>query len=79
MVADPEPRRRGLRRAFERCPEFRRARRVPGTRILVLTTFELDRYVFGALRAGASGFLLKGGEPTDLLKAIRVVAAATRC
>ena len=46
-----------------------------GTRVLVLTTFELDEYVFGALRAGASGFLLKGGEPADLLNAIRIVAA----
>ena len=46
-----------------------------GTRVLVLTTFELDEYVFGALRAGASGFLLKGGEPSDLLSAIRLVAA----
>ena len=46
-----------------------------GTRVLVLTTFELDEYVFGALRAGASGFLLKGGEPGELLAAIRVVAA----
>jgi DNA-binding NarL/FixJ family response regulator len=45
------------------------------TRVLVLTTFELDEYVFGALRAGASGFLLKGGEPTELLQAIRTVAA----
>jgi DNA-binding NarL/FixJ family response regulator len=45
------------------------------TRVLVLTTFELDEYVFGALRAGASGFLLKGGEPGDLLSAIRLVAA----
>ena len=45
------------------------------TRILVLTTFELDEYVFGALRAGASGFLLKGGEPDELLSAIRLVAA----
>jgi DNA-binding NarL/FixJ family response regulator len=45
------------------------------TRVLVLTTFELDEYVFGALRAGASGFLLKGGEPADLLAAIRLVAA----
>jgi DNA-binding NarL/FixJ family response regulator len=44
------------------------------TRVLVLTTFELDEYVFGALRAGASGFLLKGGEPDELLLAIRVVA-----
>ena len=45
------------------------------TRVLVLTTFELDEYVFGALRAGASGFLLKGGELTDLLSAVRIVAA----
>ena len=45
------------------------------TRVLVLTTFELDEFVFGALRAGASGFLLKGGEPSDLLHAIRTVAA----
>jgi DNA-binding NarL/FixJ family response regulator len=45
------------------------------TRVLVLTTFELDEYVFGALRAGASGFLLKGGEPGELLAAIRLVAA----
>lgn len=45
------------------------------TRILVLTTFELDEYVFGALNAGASGFLLKGGEPADLVHAIRIVAA----
>jgi DNA-binding NarL/FixJ family response regulator len=43
-------------------------------RVLVLTTFELDEYVFGALRAGASGFLLKGGEPSELLQAIRTVA-----
>jgi DNA-binding NarL/FixJ family response regulator len=48
--------------------------RLPETRVLILTTFELDEYVFGALRAGASGFLLKGGEPTELLNAIRVVA-----
>jgi len=45
------------------------------TRVLVLTTFELDEYVFGALDAGASGFLLKGGEPADLINAIRVIAA----
>ncbi len=44
------------------------------TRVLVLTTFELDDYVFGALRAGASGFLLKDVEPVDLLAGIRVVA-----
>jgi DNA-binding NarL/FixJ family response regulator len=46
-----------------------------GVRILVLTTFELDEYVFAALRGGASGFLLKGGEPSDLINAVRVVAA----
>ncbi|WP_445149466.1 response regulator [Baekduia sp. Peel2402] len=45
-----------------------------GTRVVVLTTFELDEYVFGALRAGASGFLLKNLEPADLLHTIRVVA-----
>ena len=45
------------------------------TKVLVLTTFELDEYVFGALRAGASGFLLKGGEPAELLQAVRVVAS----
>jgi DNA-binding NarL/FixJ family response regulator len=46
-----------------------------GTRVIVLTTFELDEYVFGALRAGASGFLLKDIEPADLVAAVRVVAA----
>jgi DNA-binding NarL/FixJ family response regulator len=45
-----------------------------GTRILVLTTFDLDEYVFAALRAGACGFLLKDTPPGDLLAAIRVVA-----
>ncbi|MFJ9447394.1 response regulator [Kitasatospora sp. NPDC101235] len=44
-------------------------------RILVLTTFDLDEYIYGALRAGASGFLLKSTPPEDLLAAIRVVAA----
>jgi DNA-binding NarL/FixJ family response regulator len=44
-------------------------------RVLILTTFDLDEYVFAALRAGASGFLLKDTLPTDLLTAIRVVAA----
>ncbi|MDQ3632418.1 MAG: response regulator transcription factor [Actinomycetota bacterium] len=45
------------------------------TRVVVLTTFELDEYVFGALRAGASGFLLKNLEPEDLLRTVRIVAA----
>jgi DNA-binding NarL/FixJ family response regulator len=46
-----------------------------GVRVLVLTTFDLDEYVYAALRAGASGFLLKDTPPADLLAAIRVVAA----
>ncbi|MER8100856.1 response regulator transcription factor [Kitasatospora sp. NPDC094016] len=46
-----------------------------GTRVLVLTTFDLDEYVYAALRAGASGFLLKDILPADLLTALRVVAA----
>jgi DNA-binding NarL/FixJ family response regulator len=45
------------------------------TRVLVLTTFDLDEYVYGALRAGASGFLLKHTPPLDLLRAIEIVAA----
>jgi DNA-binding NarL/FixJ family response regulator len=44
------------------------------TRVLILTTFDLDEYVFEALRAGASGFLLKDTLPDDLLSAVRVVA-----
>jgi DNA-binding NarL/FixJ family response regulator len=46
-----------------------------GTRVVILTTFDLDEYVHEALRAGASGFLLKDTLPVDLLNAVRVVAA----
>ena len=46
-----------------------------GVRVLVLTTFEPDEYVFESLRAGASGFLLKDVEPDDLRSAVRIVAA----
>jgi DNA-binding NarL/FixJ family response regulator len=46
-----------------------------GTKIVILTTFETDEYVFDGLRAGASGFLVKDTEPAELLHAIRVVAA----
>lgn len=46
-----------------------------GVRVIILTTFDLDEYVFGALRAGASGFLLKDTLPAELVTAIRVVAA----
>jgi len=45
------------------------------TRVIVLTTFELDEYVFDALRHGASGFLIKDTKPSELLRAIRLVAA----
>jgi DNA-binding NarL/FixJ family response regulator len=45
------------------------------TRVLILTTFERDDYVFEALRAGASGFLLKNSPPEELIRAVRVVAA----
>jgi DNA-binding NarL/FixJ family response regulator len=44
------------------------------TRVLVLTTFDLDEYVFSALKAGASGFMLKDARPEDLLNAIRTVS-----
>lgn len=50
-------------------------RRITGPRVLILTTFDLDEYVYAALRAGASGFLLKDTPPEELLHAIRVVAA----
>lgn len=48
---------------------------MPAIRVLVVTTFDLDEYVFGALRAGASGFLLKDAPAEDLVAAVRVVAA----
>ncbi len=46
-----------------------------GVRVLILTTFDLDEYVFAALRAGASGYLIKDTPPADLLAAIRVIAS----
>ena len=48
--------------------------RLSSVRIVILTTFELDEYVFEALRSGASGFLVKDTEPVDLLAAVRLVA-----
>lgn len=45
------------------------------TRVIVITTFEIDEYVFQALQAGASGFILKDAAPAELVRAIRVVAA----
>jgi len=61
----------GLAATRRICAEFA----LRHTRVLVLTTFDLDEYVFEALRAGASGFVLKDIPPEDLLAAIRVVAA----
>ena len=48
---------------------------LPSTRIIILTTFDLDEYAFAALRAGASGFLLKDARPAELVAAIRAVAS----
>jgi DNA-binding NarL/FixJ family response regulator len=48
--------------------------RLDNTRIVILTTFDLDEYVFEALRIGASGFLVKNTEPTELLRGVRAVA-----
>ena len=47
----------------------------PEARVLVLTTFELDEYIYAALRCGASGFLLKDSDPSELVRAIRLIAA----
>ncbi|TYK52624.1 response regulator [Actinomadura decatromicini] len=48
-------------------------RRITGSRVLILTTFDLDQYVYAALRGGASGFLLKDAPPRELLDAIRII------
>lgn len=49
--------------------------RLAGVRVVILTTFELDEYVFESLRVGASGFLVKDTEPLDLLRAVRAAAS----
>ncbi|GGF29522.1 response regulator [Subtercola lobariae] len=51
------------------------AAQAPSSRVLILTTFDLDEYAFAALRAGASGFMLKDARPAELVAAIRAVAA----
>jgi DNA-binding NarL/FixJ family response regulator len=51
------------------------SRTAPGTKVLILTTFEQDDYIFGALRAGASGFLLKRTRPEELIAAVHTIAA----
>ena len=57
-----------------RHPAIAADRALAETRVVILTTFELDEYVFEAIRAGASGFLVKDTEPAELLRAVRVVA-----
>ena len=59
--------------AGDRAPDRRRRRGSPAPKVIVLTTFDLDEYVFAAIRAGASGFLLKDSRPEELLGAIRTV------
>src|SRR5262245_59432370 len=51
------------------------ARAAPNARVLILTTFEQDDYIFGALRAGASGFLVKRTRPEELIAAVHTIAA----
>jgi len=53
----------------------RRITQAPGPRVLMLTTFDLDEYVYDAIRAGASGFLLKDVPPAELVHAVRTIAA----
>jgi DNA-binding NarL/FixJ family response regulator len=48
--------------------------RLDGVHVVILTTFDLDEYVYGALRAGATGFLLKDTEPAEMIRAVRVAA-----
>jgi DNA-binding NarL/FixJ family response regulator len=59
------PRLDGLQATRQICTDF------PGTAVIVLTTYDLDEYVFSAVRAGAAGFLLKDGDAEDLIRAIR--------
>jgi DNA-binding NarL/FixJ family response regulator len=59
---------------LEAIEQVRRDADCAGTRLVVLTTFGLDEYVYGAIRAGADGFLLKDAEPDDLVRSVRLVA-----
>src|SRR5438874_13721493 len=60
---------------LEATREIVRDPRLGSVRIIILTTFALDEYIFDAIRRGASGFLVKDTEPVELLRAVRVVAA----
>ncbi|WP_026406072.1 response regulator [Actinomadura rifamycini] len=59
---------------LEAARRIARDRRLDDVRVVILTTFDLDEYVYGALRAGAAGFLLKDTEPEELIHAVRVAA-----
>ncbi|MHB1537861.1 MAG: response regulator [Solirubrobacteraceae bacterium] len=59
---------------LEATREIAGKRELDGVRIVILTTFELDEYVFDAIRSGAAGFLVKDTKPADLIDAVRVVA-----
>lgn len=60
---------------LEAARRFLSDERLSGTKVVMLTTFDLDEYVFEAIRNGASGFLVKDIEPEDLIRAVRAVAA----
>ena len=87
LIADDQPlMRTGFRMILDAEPDLAvvgATRRLAGegiqdpVRVLILTTFDLDEYVLSALRAGASGFLLKDAPPEDLVDAIKVVAAGS--
>ncbi|HEY3725829.1 MAG TPA: response regulator transcription factor [Solirubrobacteraceae bacterium] len=62
------------RDGLEATQDIAAERGLEGVRIVILTTFELDEYVFEAIRCGASGFLVKDTKPSDLIEAVRVVA-----
>ena len=64
-----------VKNGIEATRDIRNDPRLSSVRVLVLTTFDIDEYVYDALSAGASGFLLKDAEPDDIVAAIRVVAA----
>ncbi|WP_055618686.1 response regulator [Streptomyces phaeochromogenes] len=59
---------------LEASREIARDERLASVKVVILTTFDLDDYVYGALRAGATGFLVKDTEPEELLQAVRVAA-----
>ncbi|NED63307.1 response regulator transcription factor, partial [Streptomyces sp. SID10244] len=69
------PRKDGLRAAEEILRSASRPNDGTPTRVLMLTTFDIDDYVFEALRIGASGFMLKDAPADELVRAVRVVAA----